>query len=72
MIFYWLTPVALLVISYKALANVALGYPCLIATMLVSCIFMLIYIRAGDDERRKYRNLPAWMLIFVFFGGVIC
>lgn len=70
-IFYWLTPLALLQISYKALADITLGYASLIATIFISYIFLIMYIRYSNERARFYRNAPVWLIILLLNGALI-
>ena len=68
LIFFWLVPIVLGVITWKALARLWWGLPLLVVTILVTAALLSIQIRRRSADRRFLKNLPLWIVLI----GIAC
>lgn len=70
-IFYWLVPLVLAVITWKAAAQLVWGLPMLGVTILVLAALLLLQIRRCPGDKRRWQNLPRWALLASIPGVVL-
>jgi uncharacterized protein YjbI with pentapeptide repeats/FtsH-binding integral membrane protein len=68
-IFYWLVPLVLLVVTWKATARVEWGVPLVLLTGLVTVALVFLQIRRCPTSQRHW-NRPLWGVMVLILGGV--
>jgi Pentapeptide repeats (8 copies) len=68
-IFYWLVPLVLLTITWKAAARVEWGVPLVLLTGLVTVALVFLQLRRCPAPRRKW-NRSRWGVIGLIVGGM--
>jgi hypothetical protein len=71
LIFYWLVPIVLAALTWKALARLWWGLPLLAVTIAVTGGLVWMQIRRRPSNRRFRKNLPLWVLL-IGLGSVAC
>ena len=69
--FYWLVPIVLAAITWKALARLWWGLPLLAVTIAVTGALVWMQIRRCPPDRRLQRNLPLW-IVLIGLASVAC
>jgi uncharacterized protein YjbI with pentapeptide repeats len=66
-VFYWLVPLVLTVITWKAAGRPDLGRSSILiyVTGLVTCALFILRIRRCPDSQRRWRNPPRWAILCV-------
>ncbi len=72
-IFYWLAPLVLATITWKALARLQWGLPIGAVTVVVTFGLVWLQIRRcpGEKEKRRWRNSWRWALLALLCGLVV-
>ena len=70
-VFYWLVPVVLGTITFKAWALPAMGRPLTYVTGLVTCILVLLQMRRRPDKRRQWRTLLGYIILILIIGLMV-
>jgi Pentapeptide repeats (8 copies) len=68
-IFYWLVPLVLTTITWKAAARVEWGIPLVLLTGLVTITLMFLQIRRCPARQRAW-NRPCWGVMVFIVGGL--
>jgi hypothetical protein len=69
-IFYWLVPLVLLTITWKAMARLSWGLPLALMSGLVTTILILLQIRRCPTSQRQ-RNRLYWAMMALIVGFMI-
>jgi uncharacterized protein YjbI with pentapeptide repeats len=69
LIFYWLVPLVLLVMTWKAAARVEWGLPLTLLTGLVTVALVFLRIRRRPASQRRW-NRPLWGVMGLTAGGM--
>jgi hypothetical protein len=68
-IFYWLVPLVLIVMTWKAAARVEWGVPLVLFTGLVTVVLVFLQIRRRPASQRQW-NRPLWGVMGLIVGGM--
>lgn len=66
-IFYWLVPLVLIVITWKATARVEWGGPLVLVTGVVTVALVFLQIRRRPTAQRKWTR-PLWGVMVLLIG----
>jgi uncharacterized protein YjbI with pentapeptide repeats len=69
-IFYWLVPLVLITITWKAIARLSWGLPLALLTGLVTIILLFLQIRRRPTSQRQ-RNRLYWAMMALIVGSMI-
>src|SRR5262249_9988824 len=70
-VFYWLVPLVLITITFKAWALPAMGRPLTYVTGVVTLILMSLQVRRCPDHHRRWWSLPGYTLLAVIIGLIV-
>jgi hypothetical protein len=70
LIFYWLVPLVLIVITWKAAARVEWGVPLVFLVSLVTVALIFLQIRRSPASQRQW-NRPLWGVMGLIVSGTV-
>jgi Pentapeptide repeats (8 copies) len=70
-IFYWLIPLVLVTITWKAWALPAMGLPLTYVSGVVTFILVFLQIRRRPDNQRKWWDLQSYTILLLIIGLIV-